>query len=100
MSFELELEEKINKTETLFSWLWELSVDGMRLLDSSGRIMMANDAYCKVVEMKKEDLIGKLFSEVYTESERERLLTSYLKDAQSNTIKTHFEREDTLWNGK
>ncbi|MCG6914202.1 PAS domain S-box protein [bacterium BMS3Abin03] len=100
MSSELELEEKINKTETLFGWLWELSVDGMRLLDSLGRIMMVNDAYCRVVEKKKEDLVGKIFSEVYAEPERERLLTSYLIDARSNTIKTHFEREDTLWNGK
>jgi PAS domain S-box-containing protein len=100
MISEIELEEKINKTETLFGWLWELSVDGMRLLDSSGRIMMVNDAYCKIVELPKEDLVGKLFSDVYEDTERERILNTYRNDAQSNRIKTHFERENVLWNGK
>jgi two-component system sensor histidine kinase UhpB len=100
MISELELEEKINKTETLFGWLWELSVDGMRILDSSGRIMMVNDAYSRIVELTKAELIGKLFSNVYEETERERILTTYRNDAQSDRIKTHFERENVLWNGK
>lgn len=100
MISEIDLEEKINKTETLFGWLWELSVDGMRLLDSSGSIIMVNDAYSRIVEIQKDILVGKLFSDVYAESERERILNTYRNDAQSNRIKTHFERENTLWNGK
>ena len=100
MSSELDLEEKLNKTETLFGWLWELSVDGMRLLDSAGRIMMVNDAYCKIVGMTKDNLVGKLFTDIYSLPEREEILNTYRNDAQSNTIETHFERENTLWNGK
>jgi PAS domain S-box-containing protein len=100
MSSELELEEKLNKTETLFGWLWELSVDGMRLLDSAGRIMMVNDAYCTIVGIVKENLIGKLFSDVYAVPEREEILNTYRNDTQSNNIETHFERENTLWNGE
>ena len=100
MSSELELEEKISKTETLFGWLWELSIDGMRLLDSAGKIMMVNDAYCKIVEIGKENLLGKLFSDIYATPEREEILNTYRNDAKSNTIETHFERENTLWNGK
>ena len=99
MISEIEFEEKLDKTENLFGWLWELSVDGMRILDSSGRIMIINDAYSKIVEIPKEKLVGKLFSVVYAESERERILTTYRNDAQSNRIKTHFERENVLWNG-
>ena len=99
MISEIEFEEKLDKTENLFGWLWELSVDGMRILDSSGRIMIINDAYSKIVEIPKENLVGKLFSVVYAESERERILTTYRNDAQSNRIKTHFERENVLWNG-
>jgi len=99
MSSELELEEKTNKAETLFGWLWELSVDGMRLLNSAGRIMMVNDAYCKIVGITKENLVGKPFSDVYAVPEREEILNIYRNDAQSNTIETHFERENTLWNG-
>ncbi len=64
MYSETVLEEKINNTESLFSWLWELSVDGMRLLDSAGKIILVNDAYCTMVDLPKKNLIGQLFSEV------------------------------------
>ena len=95
----LQTEETINKAEVLFSQLWEISVDGMRLIDKSGNIILVNDAYCRIVEMNKNDLLGKRFSIVYHHSEQNQVLELYRKDTISNEIKTHFERENTLWNG-
>lgn len=94
-----QIDEKITKAEVLFSQLWEISVDGMRLIDGNGTIMMVNDAYCKIVEMNKEQLLGKPFSVVYHPSEQQRVLATYRTDAENEEIKTRFERENTLWNG-
>lgn len=96
----LQAEETINKAEVLFRQLWEISVDGMRLIDEAGNVILVNDAYCNIVEMDKNDLLGKSFSIVYHPSEQNQVLELYKRDAVSNEIKTHFERENTLWNGK
>ncbi len=71
----------------------------MRLIDEEGKILLVNDAFCRIFQMQKEDLIGKPFSIVYDESEQKEVLKAYQKDIQNNKIKTLFERENTLWNG-
>jgi two-component system sensor histidine kinase UhpB len=98
------LAEKIkripDKAELLFSRLWNISVDGMRLIDRSGKILMVNDAYCRIVGMNKDELIGKTFSIVYHHLEKEKVFQTYLRDALNEEIKTRFERENVLWNGR
>ncbi len=89
-----------DRAELLFSRLWDISVDGMRLIDRNGEILMVNDAYCQIVEKQKKDLIGKPFSVVYQDSEKEKVFETYLRDALNEEIKTRFERENTLWNGR
>ncbi len=95
-----QIEEQFSNPEMLFSPLWEISVDGMRLTDEDGKIIMVNDAYCKTIQLSKEELVGKPFSNVYHTSERSDVLSMYKHDTINNEIKTHFERENTLWNGK
>jgi two-component system sensor histidine kinase UhpB len=95
-----EIKQLPEKAELLFSRLWDISVDGMRLIDRNGKILMVNDAYCSIVGMKKEDIVGKPFSVVYHQSEKEIVFETYLKDATNEEIKTRFERENVLWNNK
>ena len=95
-----EIKQLPEKAELLFSRLWDISVDGMRLIDKTGKILMVNDAYCRIVEMEKEELLGKPFSAVYHQSEKEGVFETYLRDAANEEIKTRFERENVLWNGK
>jgi len=94
------IEEKLSKSEMLFSQMWDISVDGMRLTDENGIIIMVNDAYCRTVDLTKDELVGKPFSTVYHPSEQEKVLSMYKQDTLNNAIKTHFERENTLWNMK
>jgi len=94
------IEEKLSQSNMLFSQLWEISVDGMRLTDEDGIIIMVNDAYCRIVELSKDELVNKPFSNVYHSSEQESVLSMYKQDTLNNAIKTHFERENTLWNRK
>lgn len=94
------LKEELSNIDLLFGQLWEISVDGMRLTDEDGIILLVNDSFCKIFEMKKEQLLGKPFSIVYAKPEQEAALKSYQRDIQNDEIKTLFERENTLWNGR
>jgi PAS domain S-box-containing protein len=94
------LKEELSNIDLLFGQLWEISVDGMRLVDETGNILLVNDSFCKIFQMEKEQLIGKPFSIVYAIDEQEGALEIFQRDIRTNRIKTFFERENTLWNGK
>ncbi len=97
---ELFLKEDVLNTDLLFGQLWEVSVDGMRLTDEEGNILLVNEAFCKTFNMQKDQLLGKPFSVVYAYPEQESALKSYQHDLHKNEIKTFFERENTLWDGR
>ena len=85
--------EELSNIDLLFGQLWEISVDGMRLTDEDGNILLVNDSFCKIFQMEKDQLIGKPFSIVYAETEQEAALKSYQRDIRNDEIKTFFERE-------
>lgn len=93
---DLLVKEEFSNIDLLFGQLWEISVDGMRLVDEDGNILLVNDSFCKIFEMEKEKLIGKPFSIVYDSSEQEDALKTFQRDIRNNKIKTLFERENTL----
>jgi two-component system sensor histidine kinase UhpB len=97
---ELLIKEEFSNIDLLFGQLWEISVDGMRLIDEDGNILSVNDSFCKIFQMEKEQLLGKPFSIVYDEDEQEDALKAFQSDIRNNKIKTLFERENTLWNGR
>ncbi len=97
---DLLLNKELLNIDLLFGQLWEISVDGMRLIDEDGKILLVNDAFCKIFQLEKDALLGKPFSIVYTEDEQEEALKAYQRDIRNNKLKTLFERENTLWNGR
>ncbi|MCL5028989.1 MAG: PAS domain S-box protein [Bacteroidetes bacterium] len=58
-------EEAIRKSEIKFRSVWENSVDAMRLTDENGTIISVNRAFCNLVEMEEESLIGKPLTVTY-----------------------------------
>ena len=97
---DLVIKEEFSNIDLLFGQLWEISVDGMRLVDEDGNILLVNDSFCKIFQMEKEKLLGKPFSIVYDKGEQEDALKTFQRDIRNNKIKTLFERENTLWNGR
>lgn len=95
-----QAEEALSKSEMLFSKVWGISADGMRLTNAEGSIVTVNDAYCKIVGLTKSELEGSNFSIVYKEENRHTFQAMYTADLKHNKIKPHFERESALWNGK
>ncbi len=60
-------ENEIKRNVSRFYALWNYSLDGMRMLNKSGIIIAVNPAFCKLVEMKPNDLIGKPYHVIYSE---------------------------------
>lgn len=89
----------ISRSKTLFQLVWERSIDGMRLIDENGTMLLVNDAFCKMIGMEREELIGKSFSIIYY-TEQDKMAKKEKERFIKRDISPHFERELTLWNKK
>jgi len=94
------LENVLSSSELLFEQLWDISVDGMRLTDEQGTMLVVNEAFCKIVEKTKQELINQPFPIIYHQDEQKTALEIYTHDLSENALKTRFERERILWNGR
>ena len=98
----------LKKSEEQFRQVWDKSIDGMRLVDVNGKTILVNDAFCRLVEKKKNELEGKDFSEIYNYSIKEisdpeirkSILKKFTDRIMSDEIEPTFEKELFLWNSK
>ncbi|MBI2428042.1 MAG: PAS domain S-box protein [Ignavibacteriales bacterium] len=95
-----QAEESLAESELFFRAIWEHSASGIRLTDEHGTVINANDAYCRLVEKNKDEVVGRSLSEVYVEQDRERIVAKHTKNFYSKIVPTHIEKYLTLWNGK
>jgi len=93
-------EEAIRQSELQFRLVWEQSADGMRLINEQGVVVRVNEAFCRMVGKRREEIEGKPFTVIYTEAQQEHILRRYQARFSSRTIGSLFERGFTLWNGK
>jgi two-component system sensor histidine kinase UhpB len=93
-------ENELSNAEIIFNRFWEISVDGMRMTDDSGQVIAANEAFCKIMELERNQIVGQPFSIAYHENQRQEAISNYQKNLRNNALKTHFQRERLLWNGK
>ncbi|MDP4116338.1 MAG: PAS domain S-box protein, partial [Bacteroidota bacterium] len=90
----------LNRSELLFSQLWNISVDGMRLVNEEGIIIALNEAYCKIIGKPQDEILGRNYQECYHSSQRAAISEQFNNDFLQSLPQTHFERETTLWNNK
>jgi PAS domain S-box-containing protein len=93
-------ERALYKSEAKMRLIWENALDGMRLMDEHGTILMVNRAYCQLVERPRAALEGQPLSVVYESSRANHVLRAHQERFQSRTIPPHLQKEFTLWNGK
>ena len=62
-------EARLMDSEKRFRAVWENSADGMRITDKEGTIISVNDAYCRLMKARKEELEGRPFNIVYKSTE-------------------------------
>jgi PAS domain S-box-containing protein len=95
-----EAEHSFRQSEQFLSLVIQ-SVDvGIGLLHRSGRYIRLNPRFCKMFGYKEEDLLGKHFSVLYSENERQEAtdrLTRFVEDETASQM--HGERRFVTWLG-
>lgn len=87
------------QNEEMFRNVWENSADGMRLIDENAKIKLVNRAFCDLVEMPYEKLIGQYFNVCYFDRD-ENEIKKFRDNLMNNQIPTRQVTMIKLWNGK
>lgn len=95
-----QLQEELIKSEEQFRTIWEKSQDGMRLTDENGTVLLVNDAFCKMVGLRKEEIEGKPLSVVYSKERGEEIIRKYVESFKSGQVKGKTETLVELHNGR
>jgi len=93
-------ESALRGSELLFHSVWENSVDGMCLSDEEGVVIAVNDAFCKLVALRRDQLEGQRYTAIYAATENPaRLLQQYRERFRERVVERHVQRRLTLHNG-
>ena len=71
--------ENINKNFKYYHYLFNIIQAGINIVDKDGRIIYVNDAYCKMHNYTKEELIGKSLELILPEQKYLEGLKNYKK---------------------
>ncbi len=91
-------QDLIIKANEQFRAVWENSFEAMRLTDSEGIIIRANEALCELYEKQRDEIEGKLFTEFYKCAPD--TLRKYKERFRDRSFKSKLEREIELLNGR
>jgi PAS domain S-box-containing protein len=96
-----EAEEKVRFSELRFRSIWQKSFDGMRLTDEDGIILAVNPAFCQIVGVPADVLVGRPYTCMYAESaDLEEMMHKYRERFARNRIDSQLERHVILRSGK
>jgi len=98
VSDRMRAHQELKASEERFRSVWENSIDGMRLLDHAGRIIAVNEAYCRLVKLSRERLVGQLFSVIYLEHDPGDSVAVYRQRFVTGAIIPRHQATVTLWN--
>ncbi len=79
--------------------LWDTIPDGIYVTNKEGKILLANDTYCKMISRRPEQIIGSSFADNYQPNFRFKMLNDYNRNFLLYQIFRHFRQELILWNG-
>lgn len=100
ISQRIEAQKMLINSESTFRNIWEKSLDGMRLTDTDGIVVMCNQAYAQMMGKSKEEIEGKIFTSVYNPARAEQALKSYRANIIPGKISPKYESSALLWNNK
>jgi PAS domain S-box-containing protein len=93
-------EEADKKSLQLFRLVWENSIDGMRLTNKEGKILMVNKAFCQLVNKQRSELEDKPLTVAYGKEFKNRASLIHKERFENIGINSFYEYEVTLWNNK
>jgi PAS domain S-box-containing protein len=92
-------EEAQRQSENKFKTVWNNSLDGMRLTDANGIIVMVNPSFCRLFKKGSGELVGYSLADAYIPKQDEKTLEEYCERFRNHTIAPYLETEVTIWNG-
>jgi PAS domain S-box-containing protein len=96
-----EAEEKLRFSEMRFRSIWQKSFEGMRLTDEQGTMVAVNPAYCQMVGLPAEELVGRSYTVIYDQSEDvAEMMRRYQKRFADKKIEILLERHVALRSGR
>ena len=85
----------------LLESVWHSSLDAMRITDSEGLIVAANEAYCRLFEMSMLELLGRPFTVSYGDLSRpSHLFADYYRRFREKSLEPSTETQVRIVNGK
>lgn len=91
--------EGLQQSEQRFRVVWDSTNEAMRLTDAEGTIVMVNEAYCTLVRLTREELIGAPISVVYPMVRAAHVMEQYRKNFGGRDVLEFFEQDITLKDG-
>jgi PAS domain S-box-containing protein len=96
-----EAEEKLRFSELRFRSIWQKSFEGMRLTDEQGIILAVNPAFCQIVGLPAEELVGHPYTVIYSPTvDVAEMMQKYQKRFAERKIETLLERHVSFRTGK
>ncbi len=92
-----QAEEHIRQSEAQFRSVWENSLEGMRLTDPEGKVLMVNEAFCRLVGKPRDQLEGSMIDSFYCQGDEGHILDRYKQRFETRTVEPFFESEMTFW---
>ncbi|MCX6151902.1 MAG: PAS domain S-box protein [Ignavibacteriales bacterium] len=101
-------EREIQKYNEQFRTVWNVSLDGMRIMDQDGKILLVNDAFCNMIGLTRDQLEGshlsvlfhKSINEISDLNEKNSKMVAFKLRFLENKIEPKFERELHLWDDR
>lgn len=89
-------EQKLSESEVKFRLLWEKTDNGMRLIDQDGITVLVNSSFCRLVNLKEDELLNKPASLIYAEKERSYMQERLIENIKNSNIEPVIEKELVL----
>ena len=93
-------ENALHKIALQFRLFWEHSFDGMRLSGEDGTILVINQAFCRMVGLPREELIGRPVWSCFVESEHEFIRDFHRGLFEQKGGERNVERHTKLLDGR
>lgn len=94
------VEDKIKSSEQRFRSIWQNSFEAMRLTNSDGIIVEVNEAFCKLFNKTREQLIGTPFYLLYSDHSEKVALEKFQKNFNNGNFNPLFETKIKTWYGE
>ena len=94
-------QQSLQDSQMRLNAVWENSVDGMRLTDESGLVVAVNQAFCRLIEMDANDIIGRPFTVYFTPAQNpDEALEEYQRGFGDRSIERFQEKRLILRSGR